>query len=397
MFQIFPENLRIPFMAIRWPTAFISLAVVGFSIFLLSTKGLNYGVDFAGGAQMVIQFNESVAVDEEALRKAVSDIGLTQASVQRFGTDFEAETKEYIVHFSGDFASEEVVQKKISEALSQSGTPAALVHFRFSGMEKAYLKLTENLPANEIEKLLRTIKFDLLQIDGVSAFGNSVAKEYELRFGSVADMVATALNQKFKTDSVPTALTIEKLDFVGAKVGSDLKTSAVLSVLIALALIFLYVFLRFDFAFAPGVVIALAHDVIITAGLFSLFQFEFDLTTVAALLAVAGYSVNDTIIVFDRIREMIAEYKGKDLAAIIDLAINQTLNRTIITSGTTLAATLILWVYGGAVIHGFAFALTAGIFVGTYSSIFVASTLLLFFHKWQNRTQKDAKHRVAAA
>jgi len=134
-----------------------------------------------------------------------------------------------------------------------------------------------------------------------------------------------------------------------------------------------------------------------TLRLFSLFQFEFDLTTVAALLAVAGYSVNDTIIVFDRIREMIAEYKGKDLAAIIDLAINQTLNRTVITSGTTLAATLILWIYGGAVIHGFAFALTAGIFVGTYSSIFVASTLLLGFHKWQDRNQKDSKHRVAAA
>ena len=143
-------------------------------------------------------------------------------------------------------------------------------------------------------------------------------------------------------------------------------------------------------------VVALAHDVLITTGLFSFFEIDFDLTVVAALLTVAGYSINDTIIVYDRIREVAQDFRGKQFKSILDMAINQTLSRTVITSCTTLMATGILWVYGGPVIHSFAFALSVGVFVGTYSSIFVASTLLLWSDAWMNAKAKDKGSRAAA-
>lgn len=168
-----------------------------------------------------------------------------------------------------------------------------------------------------------------------------------------------------------------RVEFVGPQVGEELTETGGIAMLAALVCILVYVALRFEYRFALGSVAALAHDVIVVLGLFSLFGIEFDLTVLAAILAVIGYSLNDTIVVFDRIRENFRKIRKGDAVAVIDASLNQTLSRTIITSLTTILVLMALFLFGGKLIHGFATALLAGVIIGTYSSVYVASSVLV--------------------
>ena len=168
-----------------------------------------------------------------------------------------------------------------------------------------------------------------------------------------------------------------RVEFVGPQVGEELTETGGIAMLAALACILVYVALRFEYRFALGSVAALAHDVIIVLGLFALFAIEFDLTVLAAILAVLGYSLNDTIVVFDRIRENFRKIRKGDAIEVIDASLNQTLSRTLITSLTTLLVLTALFLFGGKLIHGFAIALLAGVLIGTYSSVYVASSVLV--------------------
>lgn len=170
-----------------------------------------------------------------------------------------------------------------------------------------------------------------------------------------------------------------RVEFVGPKVGAELIRDGILAVLIALSAILIYIWFRFEWQFGVGALIALLHDVTATIGIFSLLGLEFNLTTVAAVLTIAGYSINDTVVVFDRVREKLRKYKSMPLDELLNFAINRTLSRTIITSFTTVLALLALFFLGGEVIHDFSFAMIWGILVGTYSSICVAVPLLLYF------------------
>jgi preprotein translocase subunit SecF len=170
---------------------------------------------------------------------------------------------------------------------------------------------------------------------------------------------------------------IRRVEYVGPQVGDELREDGGLALLFALIGILIYVALRFEYRFSLGAVLALVHDVTITMGLFSLFQLEFDLTVLAAILAVIGYSLNDTIVVFDRIRENFRRIRKSTTLEIVNASLNQTLSRTLMTSFTTLLVLFALFLFGGELIHGFATALMFGIFIGTYSSIYVASTLAI--------------------
>lgn len=172
-------------------------------------------------------------------------------------------------------------------------------------------------------------------------------------------------------------VTMRRQEFVGPQVGDELREDGGLAMLIALAFILVYVMARFEYRFALGSIAALIHDVVITMGLFSFFQFDFDLTVLAAVLAVIGYSLNDTIVVFDRIRENFRLMRKKEPGAIINTSLNQTLSRTMMTSVTTLIVVLAMFFLGGELIHAFSIALIIGILVGTYSSIYVASSMVI--------------------
>jgi preprotein translocase subunit SecF len=172
-------------------------------------------------------------------------------------------------------------------------------------------------------------------------------------------------------------ITFPSVESVGPKVSGELITTAAWAVIVAIVVVLIYIWLRFEWQFAVGAVGALVHDIILTIGVFSVLQIKFDLAIIAALLTIVGYSLNDTVVVFDRVRENLRRFKKKDLAEVLNLSINETLSRTMMTSVTTLLALISLFILGGDVIRGFVFAMIWGVVVGTYSSVFVASTTLL--------------------
>jgi preprotein translocase subunit SecF len=189
------------------------------------------------------------------------------------------------------------------------------------------------------------------------------------------------------------AITFASVESVGPKVSGELIKTAVIAVLSATAAICIYIWLRFEWQFALGAMVALVHDVVITIGIFALFQIKFDLTIIAALLTILGYSINDTVVVFDRLRENLMKYKTMPLRDVMNLSVNETLSRTLMTSGTTLIALIALLDFGGDVIRGFVFAITFGVIIGTYSSIYVAKNVVLYLgvkRDWSKPTDDSA-------
>jgi preprotein translocase subunit SecF len=185
-------------------------------------------------------------------------------------------------------------------------------------------------------------------------------------------------------------LVFSSVESVGPKVSGELVRTALIAVTVALGLIMVYIWLRFEWQFAVGAVAALFHDVILAIGIFSVLQIRFDLATIAALLTIIGYSINDTVVIFDRLRENLRKFKTKPLVEVMNLSVNETLSRTLMTSGTTLLALIALLVLGGDVIRGFVFAITWGVIVGTYSSLYVAKNIVLQLGVKRDWSKPDA-------
>jgi preprotein translocase subunit SecF len=201
------------------------------------------------------------------------------------------------------------------------------------------------------------------------------------------DTIKTALDEKFKEQG---AVEYRRVEFVGPQVGGELQQQGLLAIVISMLGIMAYIWFRFEWQFGVTGLVALLHDTLGIVGLFALTQMEFSLSTVAAILLVAGYSINDTVIVFDRIREDLRKYKKMPLAELLNMAVNQTLSRTLVTSGTTLLALIALYLFGGEIIAMFVTALIFGIIVGTYSSIFVGAQLLIYMNIRRNQPVEEA-------
>jgi len=248
---------------------------------------------------------------------------------------------------------------------------------------------------NDPEKVLNIPIDDVRSAFAEKGLGDSEIKHYgstqdisiQLDVKTIkgnVDSTLTALEQELGSRFPEYNLIERRRESVGPKIGQELVWAAVRAILLAMVLILVYIMFRFEFRFGVGAVAALFHDVIITLGLFSVLDIEITIPIIAALLTIIGYSLNDTIVVFDRIRENLKTFKRSisDYSGVVNQSINQTLSRTIVTSGTTLLVVIVLYFFGGEIIKGFAFALIAGIVVGTYSSIFVASPILV---EWENR------------
>ena len=259
----------------------------------------------------------------------------------------------------------------------------------FRGGAELQIKFNKQINLNELRKQMKSDGFVGITVQSI---GEPIDHEYLLKvpakesdLNAVTEKVGQTLRSTFTNDG----LEIRKVDIVGPKAGAELRKSGFLAMLWALLAIMVYIGLRFDFKYSPGAIIALFHDVTIILGIFALTGNEFSLQTVAALLAVIGYSVNDTVIVYDRVREHEQKFVGRKLTEHINNAINETLSRTILTSGTTLFISLTMFIFGGLAIRDFFMAITLGVVIGTYSSVFVAAPATLFFDKFRAQESKD--------
>src|SRR4029077_14522299 len=235
------------------------------------------------------------------------------------------------------------------------------------------LKAGVSISEQQLEDMVKAI---LAKRDSQSGLLSNIDQLASVK--DVTPAVLTALKQECSLGSFH----ILKTEVVGPKIGKDLQTKAILATLYALGGMLVYIAFRFEWIYGVAAVIAVFHDTIITIGLFSLFNKQISLTVVAALLTLVGYSMNDTIVVFDRIRENLKVMRRESLEPLVNKSVNQTLSRTVLTSGLTLLTALALFLFGGQVLNGFSFALVCGIIVGTYSSVFVASPILIFWHNF---------------
>ena len=258
----------------------------------------------------------------------------------------------------------------------------------FIGGMSIRVKFQQAVSEAEVREALNAYNLGSSEVKVVQEFGGEpeilIRVKQEAAGENAQQQVEEALTSQFPDDPFE----IRSVDKVGPKIGAELRSKAMLAIIITLVLVLTYLSWRFEFRFGVGAVAALFHDVIITLGIFSLLNLEISLAVVAAFLTIVGYSLNDTIVVFDRIRENLRRKSGATLGKVINMSINQTLSRTVITSGTTFMVVFILYVFGGQVIHDFAFALLVGIIIGTYSSIYIASPILLEWGTWEALKKK---------
>lgn len=286
--EIFKTNKTYGFMAKRIPFTAVSAILIIISIFSLFTKGLNFGIDFAGGTVIQIKYEKEAPISD--IRNLLKETSHSNAAITKFGSD-----EEIIIRMTGS----------------------------------------------------------------TSTLGSDIGEELKTVLASTGNFE------------------IRRVDMVGAKVGDELAEKGLMSLLLSFIGIIIYVSFRFDWKFAFVSLLALLHDVIIAVGAVSLFNIEVNLDILAAILTLLGYSLNDTIIIFDRIREVIQTSKEDNLEKLIDESVSRTLPRTTLTSLTVLFTVLTLYLFGGEIINGFAFTMLVGVIVGTYSSIFVASSFLV--------------------
>lgn len=388
-FELIPPGTTFPF--IRSAKYFIFgsilmiLATVGAMVFNASTRGsvLNFGIDFAGGSSVRLALAADKPIPIQEIRTALEEAGYSGVSAV---TVPDAEN-EVLVHVK-DVASIDDTQAAACKAALDSYPKAKLKRWNYtSGASKIFMLFEAQPTYSELETLLTKAGCEGKVDKGTGKLGEFPV---ELALIGIGAKVQDDLDTTFGAGTVREIVSSET---VGAKVGNQLKNDGIKSLLYAIGFIFLYVMLRFDLRYAPGGIVALTHDAVITVGAFALTWKEFNLQTIAALLTIIGYSINDTIVVFDRIRERVALRRDEPIDETADLALNETLSRTILTSGTTLLVVIATWTLGTGQIKDFAFALFIGITVGTYSSLFIATPVFL----WVNKRFYGGTGHIAAA
>jgi preprotein translocase subunit SecF len=457
--QIIKHKTNIDFIGKRRPALFISTIlnlsiIVGVAIFKF-----NWGVDFAGGTVVELKFDHSISAED--VRKRAQSGGLQDVSVQGIGA---ADENSFLLRMGGvtqltkqgaDAAEKAVralttvtayypdiengllnihTQDKVDpEPLKRAVEDAGIgvkevrvispteYQVVASGMEKkVFAAMSKGAPSALSAEAAKVVETDVRKLGEVTQFTPDLAKGLiSIQFKTPVDpfVLQRAIQdagigvKELKTPSpgqydVAVSDFIEqRVDYVGPQVGQQLRNKGIMALIYAMVAILVYVAFRFDFKFGPGALVAMVHDAIMVTGYYLVTRREFNLTSIAVLLTVVGYSINDTIVVYDRIREEMARYKGKPLPEIINIAVNDTLSRTILTSGVTALSLIGLLIFGVGEIWDFAAAMLVGIVVGTYSSVYIASPLTIWLDERQaakdrrTRNKKPAENagRVAAA
>ena len=355
---------NIDFVGQRRPAAVLSVILVILSMVLFVVKGPNWGIDFTGGTELQLEFSEPTEIG--ALRDALTALELSNDAVQQVGGEGSSE---FLVRIQDPEFGTDGLQAEVMSAFEQAFGPDWVAEKSFDAQVGARMVVRyagEPVPIQRVQEALKPV-------DGASTRealdDNTVYVEFPGLSSRIEDTLRGSLGGR--------DFEVKKVDSVGSKVGGELRKQGFIAIISTLALILVYVAFRFDLAFAPGAVIALFHDVIIVVGIFVLIGHEFNLSMIGALLTIIGYSLNDTIVIYDRIRENMRKYRRRDLGQLINVSINETLARTIATSLTTALAMLAFLFLGGPVIEDFALAILLGVVFGTYSTVFVASPTIM--------------------
>lgn len=436
MFEIIKPGTTFDFIGKRAFFFALSGVIIGASLIATFAIGLNYGIDFKGGTKIIVAFDASKNVERAAIKQAVDDMVVketgkagTQVEVQDFGTAERAtegqatrELKKYVLYT--ELTSLLTTEKRdaVAAAIKKQFGDQTLVDTPESGADEFYVTFPEGANiatrTQALTALLqappfafagvqvvsdkeREIEVDYVRevnlvetevgAEGAAAASRAAFEErkekmladladarYTITVAELKGKMAGLLEERFPDAFVE----VESSTMVSAAVGEDLFANGILALLYSIIGMLIYITLRFDMRFAPGAIVALIHDALFTIGVFAIFQLKFTLPIIAAVLTIIGYSVNDTIVIFDRIRENMKKHPGMTLPAVINLSVNETLGRTILTSGATMLTVVAILVLGGGLIWDFALALFVGMISGVYSTVYIASPIALYLDRW---------------
>lgn len=369
------DNLNIDYVGKRKVAAGLSAVMVLASWLVMLVVGPNWGIDFTGGTEIHLAFDEPVDIRE--IRGALRTLDLSDDAVQQVGDPGDSE---FAIRIQDPTFGMEALVEQVRGQLASAFGPDWIQEFDVNAEVGARMEITHAgdpiTPAQAQEALAG--------VQGITVQPGRDENQLVITVPGLSQLIeaeiATAMGDK--------GFEILAVDAVGPKVGSDLRQQGVLAVGATLALVLIYVAFRFDLSFAPGAVLSLFHDVSIVAGIFTLMGLEFSVSLIGALLTIVGYSLNDTIVIYDRIRENLDRYRRSDYAELVNISINETFTRTIMTGVSTFLAVVPFLVFGSAVIRDFALAIVLGIIFGIYSTIFVASPMVLIMQDVQPRLSK---------
>jgi len=395
------RDVKVDWISKKWHFFGFSwlLIILGWGWGFLYHHGFSYGIDFSGGTIIYLKFAQKPDLD--LIRKSLRPDAVGTTVIQQLGAPEEnsVQVRMQTVFGAGqnvDTGHKEV-QELLRKAFDSQNVGSAKLDFNNSGFDILYKNLMEIDPDN-----LRAQSKTLQDIQNHYRDAAKAMLDYRDKVGGglvqtldslkAAAGVTAADVEALKRGYYCGPFTVKGVESVGAVVGSDLRRRAILAVGLSFLGMLVYVGFRFKPIYGVGAVVALFHDLAVTLGLFALTKMEISLTVIAALLTLIGYSMNDTIVVFDRVRENLKTLRKDKLYNVLNLSINQTLSRTIMTSGMTFLSVFALYVFGGEVLNGFSFALTVGIIIGTYSSIAIASPIVEW---WYRITAEKPKHKAA--
>jgi preprotein translocase subunit SecF len=391
--QIF-HRTNFDFLGKKWPFIFLSLALTAAGLISLYVKGgPRYGIDFTGGALMDVNFihRPSAQAIRSALHKQFPE-GIQVQEITKAG------------HRQEVFISTELRNHSLTDVRNEM---LSALNAAFNHPVAGKLDINTATAVQLADRLRQPLASAGLSLSGdqIQALAGHMVDYRNANSGLITNLstlssvpgVSPQVLNVVEQQTYPGSLAVRSFEMVGPKIGAELRQQAIDVVLVALGAMLVYIAFRFEWIYGVAAVIAVFHDTIITIGLFSLFDKKIDLTVIAALLTLVGYSMNDTIVTFDRIRENLKLQRRGTFDELVNLSINQTLSRTVLTSGLTFLAVLSLFLFGGPVLNGFSFALVVGIIIGTYSSIFIASPILIFWQRIAEGRKRGARPAAVPA
>ncbi len=368
--------------------SFLALLAGGLSIY--SRGGLTYGIDFKGGTLVYVRFAEEPPIDK--IRAGLAQRGLGNSTIQRIRDINNPGAIEVVIGLEQKASDENALdagKTTILQALESTfgaAAPSSKPDFNAAGAAALAELLTRRDPLAVGSAVGDTYTKLAKEIASYrdSKRGGLLTSFDDLRgIEGVTEPLIAALRDAHRLG----AFAVRNVEIVGPRVGEQLRFQALLATCYALAGMLVYIALRFEWVYGAAAVLAVFHDVVVTLGFFSIFGFEISLTVVAALLTLVGYSMNDTIVIFDRIRENLRSSRRESFTVLVNRSINQTLSRTFLTSGLTYITVLVLFLLGGEVLRGFSFALVVGVMVGTYSTVGIAASLVVAWQGWRHRQE----------